>query len=107
MARRVSVELVDDLDGKEASETVRFGLDGNNYEIDLNERNAEKLRTSLARYIDVARKANTGKAGRRGTKLLPGTSAADIRAWAESQKLDVPARGRIPNSIREQYDAAH
>jgi hypothetical protein len=32
MAQRVQVELVDDLSGETADETVRFGLDGTEYE---------------------------------------------------------------------------
>ena len=36
MAQKVQILLLDDIDGTEASETVQFGLDGANYEIDLN-----------------------------------------------------------------------
>ena len=32
---------------------------------------------------------------------------AQIRSWAESQGLDVSARGRIKKEIIEAYDAAH
>ena len=48
MAQRVQVQLVDDLSGEEAQETVRFGLDGTNYEIDLTEQNAKSLRDALS-----------------------------------------------------------
>lgn len=41
MATRTVIELIDDLDGSEATETVRFGLDGTEYEIDLAGQNAE------------------------------------------------------------------
>ena len=45
MAQKVKIILVDDLDGGSADETVRFGLDGVSYEIDLSADNA--VRTAL------------------------------------------------------------
>ena len=61
MAQKVQVLLVDDLDGGEASETVSFALDGNNYEIDLSGKNATELRDSFAKYVGAARKV--GRSG--------------------------------------------
>ncbi|MFF0435204.1 Lsr2 family protein [Streptomyces sp. NPDC004327] len=115
MAQRVVVTLFDDIDGGEAAETVAFGLDGKTYEIDLNPANAEKLRKALAPYLAAGRKI-TSKPGRgarplradRGdythTALAPDPAA--VRAWAQSNKLDVPARGRIPKRIYEAFQAA-
>ena len=68
MAQKVQIILEDDLDGGEASETVSFGLDGTNYEIDLNEENATALREAFAAYVGHARKV-TG--ARRGAKKSP------------------------------------
>jgi len=56
MAQRVQVQMVDDLDGSEASQTVPFSLDGVTYEIDLSEENASALRDELARYVASARR---------------------------------------------------
>jgi Lsr2 len=50
MAQKVQTFFVDDLDGSEAEGTVRFGLDGTEYEIDLNAKHARQLRDTLARY---------------------------------------------------------
>jgi hypothetical protein len=47
MAQRVTVELEDDLDGGPADETLRFGLDGTDYEIDLSKKNASKFRRQI------------------------------------------------------------
>ena len=44
MAKRTVIELVDDLDNSPAAETVTFGLDGTQFEIDLSQNNAAKLR---------------------------------------------------------------
>ena len=43
MAQKVQTLFIDDLDGSEAAGTVRFGLDGTDYEIDLNTEHAQAL----------------------------------------------------------------
>ncbi|MCZ7459380.1 histone-like nucleoid-structuring protein Lsr2 [Streptomyces sp. WMMC940] len=108
MAQRVVVTLFDDIDGGTAAETVSFGLDGKSYEIDLNPANAKKLRTALAPYMAAGRKA-ARHAGRprkeyRRTDLAPDPAA--VRAWAQSNKMDVPARGRIPKRVYEAFREA-
>lgn len=40
MAQTVTVALADDLDGRPADETVRFGFEGADYVIDLSSTNA-------------------------------------------------------------------
>lgn len=109
MAQRVNVVLVDDLDGDDAAETVTFGLDGVDYEIDLNESNAAALREALGRYIDAGRRV--GGKRRKGQRSSSGggsgPSAADIRAWARENGWDVPERGRVSADVREAYAAAH
>ena len=57
MAQKIQILFVDDIDGGEAEGTVRFGLDGTDYEIDLNAKNAAALRKALAKYVDAARRA--------------------------------------------------
>lgn len=108
MAQKVSIILIDDIDGSEATETVRFGLDGANYEVDLNDKNAKKLRDALAGYVGAARKVSARRSGRgRGSTGSGSYSPADIRAWARDNDYDVPTRGRIPAPIREAFEAAH
>ncbi|HEU0169568.1 MAG TPA: Lsr2 family protein [Chloroflexota bacterium] len=51
MAQKVQTLFLDDLDGSEAEGTVRFGLEGTEYEIDLNAQHARQLRDALARYV--------------------------------------------------------
>lgn len=67
MAQRVQIVLVDDLDGSEAQETVRFALDGTSYEIDLSDRNAARLRDGLTMYVGAARKVPTRGQGKRSS----------------------------------------
>ncbi|MGW7364838.1 histone-like nucleoid-structuring protein Lsr2 [Streptomyces sp. NPDC054841] len=108
MAQRVVVTLFDDIDGGEAAETVSFSLDGKSYEIDLNPANAKKLRNALAPYVAAGRKQSkhTGKPRReyRHTAVAPDPAA--VRAWAQSNKMDVPARGRIPKRVYEAFQQA-
>lgn len=108
MAQKVSIVLIDDLDESEAVETVSFGLDGTNYEIDLNEKHASDLRNALSLYVAEARKvAGARRAGRPKSSATGGPAAKDVREWAREAGHEVPERGRIPAEIREAYDAAH
>ncbi len=110
MATRTAVALEDDLDGGPADETLRFGLDGSEYEIDLSKKNAKTFRNQLAPFVEHARKA--GRAQRRQRRRSVRTSShrersGDIRAWAKDKGITVSARGRIPASVAEQYEAAN
>jgi hypothetical protein len=107
VARRQVTLLEDDISGGEASETVRFNLDGADYEIDLSEKNAKKLRDVLSPYVGHARRVGarrrgTGRAGRRSHSYDPKA----VRAWAAANQVEMPPRGRIPAGIVEQYRSA-
>lgn len=52
--RKITIELIDDLDGSVAGETVNFELDGKSYEIDLSPENARNSRRTLGQYVDRA-----------------------------------------------------
>lgn len=107
MAQKVVVELVDDLDGTVSDDinTVRFGLDGVEYEIDLTEENANRLRDELADFITAARRtggrirrgAPRSGAGTRPTADRERTRA--IREWARAHGYELAERGRIPADI--------
>jgi LDH2 family malate/lactate/ureidoglycolate dehydrogenase len=106
MAQRVTVELEDDLDGGPADETLRFGLGGMEYEIDLSKKNASKFRRRIATYIEHARKAGRGQGRRPARTPSSRRRSGDVRAWAKDQGITVSERGRIPASVVEQYEAA-
>ena len=119
MAQKTLVQLVDDIDGSEAEETVPFGLDGTSFEIDLSGKHATALREELAPYIVAARKAGgSGGNGRRGggRRASGGASSPSgsdrqrtqaIREWAREQGMEVNDRGRVPSRVVEAYEAAH
>jgi hypothetical protein len=66
MAQKVTVALEDDLTGGPAAETVRFAVNGTDYEIDLSATNAAALRKLLAPYTEHARRAGQAPARRAG-----------------------------------------
>lgn len=100
------MELIDDLDGTAANQTVKFALDGNSYEVDLHDGNAEELRSSLERFTAKARR--TGGRKQSAIDLGPaGPSTKDVRAWALAHGMEVNLRGRVPESIVQQYLAAN
>jgi hypothetical protein len=75
VAQKIQTLFIDDIDGGEAEGTVRFGLDGTDYEIDLNAKHTEDLRNALANYVAHACKA--GGAARRGA---PAAAAGPARS---------------------------
>lgn len=115
MAQQVVVELVDDLDGSQSNDisTVTFGLDGVEYEIDLTEANATRLREAFDFVVAAARR--TGGRVKRGTAASrPGArppanreQTKAIREWARKNGHDLAERGRIPGSIIAAYEEAH
>lgn len=108
MATREIIEWIDDLDGQDitgASETIRFGLDGIGYEIDLGPRNAQALRDALQPYVAKGRRVAgqrtaTPKAGR--TRVDPEQLAA-ARRWLRSRGHEVSDRGRIKGELMDLY----
>lgn len=109
MAQKVQTLFIDDLDGSEAEGTVRFGLDGVHYEIDLNAVHAGELRDALARYTGAGRKAGgtTRRPARNpGKATANGLSTTEVRDWARANGFDVKDRGRVPAEIIAKFRAA-
>jgi len=104
MAQRTIVQLVDDVDGGEATHTVKFGLDGAQYEIDLSDGNAKKLRAALGNFIANGRKLS--RSGQPYRHVQVGPASRDVRAWAKAKGYDVPERGRVPREFVELYEKA-
>ncbi|WP_409496675.1 histone-like nucleoid-structuring protein Lsr2 [Amycolatopsis sp. cmx-11-12] len=117
MAQKVLVEIVDDLDGGEATQTVPFALDGVQYEIDLSDENAHALRAVFEQYVE----AGTRTGGRKirvaiGQSTTTGTGRPaapvdrernqQVRAWAAENGYAIADRGRIPSEIYEAFNDA-
>jgi hypothetical protein len=109
MAQKIQTLFIDDLDGSEAEGTVRFGLDGTEYEIDLNAEHAQALRDALARYVQAARRAGgaprrPARGGRRAR--ADGVDTTTVREWAKAQGIEVKDRGRVPAELVVKFKTA-
>jgi hypothetical protein len=89
-----------------ADDTVRFGVGTTEYEIDLNEKNAAKLRARLAPFVEHARRVRRGQPRRAARTGVSRQHSPDVRAWAVGEGLTISERGRIPASVVAQYEAA-
>jgi hypothetical protein len=114
LAQKVTTHLIDDLTGDTIEEgkgkTVAFGFDGAHYEIDLTDNNADALREAFADYVAAARRVS-GRSGRSSAGASPKRGNSDelgkIREWAKANGHEVSSRGRISQTVRDAYDAAH
>ena len=109
MAQKIQTLFIDDLDGSDAEGTVRFGLDGTEYETDLNAEHAQALRGALARYVHAARRAGDGarRPARRGRQArADGADSTEVREWAKAQGIEVKDRGRVPAELVVRFKAA-
>jgi hypothetical protein len=95
--------------GSEAVESLTFEVDSREYEIDLSEENAAKLREALAPFVEAARRAGgASSARRRQSAASPKRSRGDlaeVRAWLGEHGYPVKARGRIPEAWVADYDS--
>lgn len=111
MARKINIELIDDIDGKSLGDegvTVYFGLNGTDYSIDLSKENADEFYGVMDRYVRNAQKVSASS--RRGGGMArseKGTDSKAVRDWARENGYDVSDRGRIPADILRAFAAEH
>jgi hypothetical protein len=112
VAQKIQTLFIDDIDGGAAEGTVRFALDGTEYEIDLNAKHSEELRSAIGKYVTHARKVGGGArragrtAGRAGRGAGSAVNTTEIRNWAREQGYDIKDRGRVPADLVAKYQAA-
>ncbi len=114
MATQTKIELICDLTGDPADETVEFGLAGKVYELDLTKQHAAALKEILEDYVKVARpvgKLSTSAGLKRGSGSTSTQANRDqtaaIRRWAREAGKSVSDRGRIPLEIKNEFEQAH
>lgn len=108
MAKKTVEKFYSDLSGDEIdtpAPTVTFTFDGIGYQVDLTETERKTFADAMAPYIAVGRRA--GGRARSTSASSSGVDAKAVRAWAQEQGLDVPARGRVPASLVEEYTSQH
>jgi hypothetical protein len=112
VAQKIQTLFIDDIDGGAAEGTVRFALDGTDYEIDLNAKHSDELRSAIGKYVTHARKVGgsarrAGRgAGRAGRGAGSSLNTTEIRNWAREQGYDIKDRGRVPADLVAKYQAA-
>src|SRR3954451_763904 len=110
MAQRIVTEVTDDTNGKPADETVTFGLDGREYEIDLTSKNAAALRKAFDVYVKSGRRIGGRRprsTGGSGSSSKSDLDTKAVREWAGKNGFQVSQRGRIPGTVIAAYEAAH
>ncbi len=109
MAKKVTVELIDDYDGKSnAEETVSFAVDGVEYEMDLSVLNAGKLRGVFDQWTPKARKIGRAPRSKSGVvRPADREQTVVIREWARKNGHEVSGRGRLHAEVVEAYKIAN
>jgi Lsr2 len=105
----VQTLFIDDIDGGAAGRTVRFGLDGTDYEIDLNTMHAQQLRDALAAYEKAGQRVSgaSRRAARNGRRETASTlNTTEVRTWAKAPGIEVKDRGRVPAELVVKFKAA-
>jgi hypothetical protein len=103
MAQRVHTLYVDDLDGSDAEGTVRFSLDGAQYEIELNAAHATELRDALAPYVEAGRKVPRQARRNRRRAAAKGARSNEVRDWAKTNGVEINNRGRVPAEVMTKF----
>ena len=111
MAKKTVIKVVDDLDGAELDEyeTVKWSLDGKNYEFDTSPEHAEEFRNHVATYVAASRSASRAPQRRNAATpaARPAANTRVIRQWANENGFTVSDRGRIPADVIAAYEAAN
>ena len=102
MAQKINTTIVSDLSGNPA-ETFEFSHNGIIYQVDLDPLEAQNF-TRMRDAFNEKMKRYT-KAGRRIGDAERKYDPAKVREWAASNGFDLPARGRISNTILDAYMA--
>src|ERR1700722_13332110 len=110
MAQRVIVQLDCDMDNKSGAdvETVTFGFQGTNYELELCAKHRKNFDATLRDLVGSARRVSAARRAPskvRHPRASQREENADIRAWATANGLKVSERGRIAADVIEQFNA--
>lgn len=118
MAIRTLQVITDDFDGTELKpgqgRTVRFSFEGNDYAIDLSDKNFKKFAAEIEVWASKAHPPEElvpaarrrARAGRGAVKTAASDTKA-VRDWARENGYTVSGRGRVSTEIADAYTAAH
>ncbi len=106
MVKHVVETVLDDIDGSKNAATYTFGLNGEEWSIDLSDKNAKKLSSAMEPFIAAGKKVG-GRKKARGNSKGTRKDLADVRGWGQANGYSVSERGRVPAALLNAYDAAH
>jgi hypothetical protein len=112
MAKKITEIMIDDISGEELTsetgETVKFSLDGINFEIDLSHANAREMREALQGYISKSRRnsTNSGAPRRTSSGVNDPRELGEARTWLRGKGYTVSDRGRIPATLLAEFRSA-
>lgn len=110
MAKKTIVEIIDDIDGEpidSGGETISFAVNGIEYSIDLNGKNAIEFHRKLDYYIRHAERVGGRKRANASKASTGGVSMSEVRAWAKANSHPIGDKGRIPADVLAAYENAH
>jgi hypothetical protein len=111
VAQRVSVTYACDYDDKEIPDgqqrSITFGLDGQEYEIDLCAKHSEKFTELVGKFAEHARRGTARTVKRKRRTAANRQRSAEIRAWAKESGMEVSDRGRIPAHVLAGFESGN
>ena len=103
-----TVAVICDLCEKPDASELRFTVQGKALTLDLCDSHRQQWNAALGPFIGGARPApkRVGYTAHRVDRPSNGATydIAGLRAWAAAHDVVVPQRGRIPQTIRDQYE---
>ena len=113
MARKQQtiITFTDDFDGREIAKEdavlVKLSYAGKSYELDLSQDNARKLDDAIAPFLKnvspIGGRSASSKVSRTGKRH----NLDAVRSWARANGHTVSDRGRVAQSILDEYEAAN
>jgi hypothetical protein len=101
-----TITIVDDLDGTPIEDgqanSIRFSIDGTNYEIDLSKQNAKLFWDAMKAYVKAATIVAAPRPYGGASKSTKSELDAP-RAWLRANGHEVSDRGRIKGELMELY----
>jgi Lsr2 len=108
MAQQIAVTVTCDVCGSaKDTQTRLISLDGKALEIDLCGKDGRALDKVAGKFVPYARKV-TRRATAPGRRTITDRRhSADVREWAKGQGFKISDRGRIPEQVELEFEAAH
>ena len=93
---------------REDGQTVKFAFLGAEYEIDLSQKEADDFADTIQKYVNAGRRVGGRRqSGASSSARRDPSQTKAIKSWLDEQGIDHPKRGRLPQDLIDQWEAAH